>query len=33
VFEQGQAFHLDLHLLDMLEENFPEGYRDVLRRL
>jgi len=33
VFDQGQAFHSDPHLLDILEENFPERYRDVLRRL
>jgi len=33
VFDQGQACHADPHLLDILEENFPERYRDVLRRL
>jgi hypothetical protein len=33
VFDQGQAFQSDPHLLDILEENFPERYRDVLRRL
>lgn len=33
VFDQGQASHSDPHLLDILEENFPERYRDVLRRL
>jgi hypothetical protein len=33
VFDQGQAFRSDPHLLDILEENFPERYRDVLRRL
>ena len=33
VFDQGQASRSDPHLLDILEENFPERYRDVLRRL
>jgi hypothetical protein len=33
VFDQGQAFQSDPHLLDILEENFPLRYRDVLRRL
>ncbi len=33
VFDQGQARRSDLHLLDILEENFPERYREVLRRL
>ncbi len=33
VFDQGQARRSDPHLLDILEENFPERYRDVLRRL
>ena len=33
VFDQGHAFHADPHLLDILEENFPERYRAMLRRL
>ena len=33
VFDQGQACHSDPHLLDILEENFPDRYRAVLRRL
>jgi hypothetical protein len=33
VFDQGRAARLDPHLLDILEENFPEHYRAVLRRL
>ncbi len=33
VFDQGRAERSDPHLLDILEENFPEHYRDVLRRL
>ena len=33
VFDQGLACQLDPHLLDILEENFPERYREVLRRL
>jgi len=33
VFDQGQASRSDPHLLDILEENFPERYREVLRRL
>ncbi|MGA2080179.1 MAG: hypothetical protein ABSH53_06155 [Holophaga sp.] len=33
VFDQGQAFRSDPHLLDILEENFPERYREVLRQL
>ena len=33
VFDQGHASRSDPHLLDILEENFPERYREVLRRL
>jgi hypothetical protein len=33
VFNQGRASRLDPHLLDILEENFPERHREVLRRL
>ena len=33
VFDQGRASRADPHLLDILEENFPEHYREVLRRL
>jgi len=33
VFDQGVASHTDPHFLDILEVNFPERYRDVLRRL
>jgi len=33
VFDQGLAPRSDPHLLDILEENFPEHYREVLRRL
>ena len=33
VFDQGRTSQSDPHLLDILEENFPERYRDVLRRL
>lgn len=33
VFDQGQASWSDPHLLDILVENFPERYREVLRRL
>ena len=33
VFDQGLASRSDPHLLDILEENFPEHYREVLRRL
>lgn len=33
VFDQGQAYQSDPHLLDILEENFPDHYREVLRRL
>jgi hypothetical protein len=33
VFDQGCASRFDPHLLDILEENFPERYREVLRRL
>jgi hypothetical protein len=33
VFDQGRAARSDPHLLDILEENFPEHYRAVLRRL
>lgn len=33
VFDQGQASQSDPHVLDILEENFPERYREVLRRL
>jgi hypothetical protein len=33
VFDQGVASHTDPHVLDILEVNFPERYRDVLRRL
>jgi uncharacterized protein (DUF3084 family) len=33
VFDQGLASRSDPHLLDILEENFPERYREVLRRL
>ncbi|BDU76055.1 hypothetical protein [Mesoterricola sediminis] len=33
VFDQGLASRTDPHLLDILEEHFPERYREVLRRL
>jgi len=33
VFDQGQASRSDPHVLDILEENFPEHHRAVLRRL
>ncbi|BDU74246.1 hypothetical protein [Mesoterricola silvestris] len=33
VFDQGLASRTDPHLLDILEENFPERHREVLRRL
>jgi len=33
VFDQGQANLADPHLLNILVENFPERYREVLRRL
>ncbi|NTV73230.1 MAG: hypothetical protein HGA66_03370 [Holophaga sp.] len=33
VFDQGLASRSDPHLLDILEENFPERHREVLRRL
>jgi hypothetical protein len=33
VFDQGRASLSDPHLLDILEENFPEHHREVLRRL
>jgi hypothetical protein len=33
VFDQGLASRTDPHLLDILEENFPEHHREVLRRL
>jgi hypothetical protein len=33
IFDQGLAARSDPHLLDILEENFPEHYREVLRRL
>ena len=33
VFDQGRASRSDPHLLDILEENFPEHHREVLRRL
>ena len=33
VFDQGLAARSDPHLLDILEENFPEHHREVLRRL
>ena len=33
VFDQGRASRSDPHLLDILEENFPERHREVLRRL
>jgi hypothetical protein len=33
VFDQGRTCPLDPHLLDILEENFPVRYREVLRRL
>ena len=33
VFDQGLASRSDPHLLDILEENFPENHRAVLRRL
>ena len=33
VFDQGLAARSDPHLLDILEENFPKHYREVLRRL
>jgi hypothetical protein len=33
VFDQGQASRSGPHLLDILEENFPERYREVLRQL
>jgi len=33
VFDQGQTSRTDPHLLDILEENFPEPHREVLWRL
>ena len=33
VFDQGLAARSDPHVLDILEENFPDHYREVLRRL
>ncbi|HLO67829.1 MAG TPA: hypothetical protein VK188_12470 [Holophaga sp.] len=33
VFDQDRAARSDPHLLDILEENFPERYQEVLRRL
>jgi len=33
VFDQDQTSRSDPHLLDILVENFPERYREVLRRL
>ena len=33
VFDQGLASRSDPHVLDILEENFPEHHREVLRRL
>lgn len=33
IFDQDMACRPDPHLLDILEENFPERYREVLRRL
>jgi hypothetical protein len=33
VFDQGLASRSDPHLLDILEENFPDHHREVLRRL
>ena len=33
IFDQGRASRSDPHLLDILEENFPERHREVLRRL
>ena len=33
VFDQGLAAQSDPHLLDILEENFAERHREVLRRL
>ena len=33
VFDQGLASRSDPHLLDILEENFPKAYQEVLRRL
>ena len=33
VFDQGLAARSDPHLLDILEENFPERHREVLHRL
>jgi hypothetical protein len=33
VFDQGRAPRSDPHLLDILEENFPDHYWEVLRRL
>jgi hypothetical protein len=33
VFDQGLASRSDPHLLDILEENFPERHSEVLRRL
>ena len=33
VFDQGLASRSDPHLLDILEDNFPEHHREVLRRL
>jgi len=33
VFDQGRKARFDPHLLDIPEESFPEGYRDVLYRL
>jgi hypothetical protein len=32
-FDQGLASRSDPHVLDILEENFPERYREVLRRI
>ena len=33
VLDQGQRSQSDPHLLDILEENFPDRYREVLRQL
>jgi hypothetical protein len=33
VFDQGLACRSDPHLLDILEEHFPEHHREMLRRL
>jgi hypothetical protein len=33
IFDQGLASRSDPHLLEILEENFPERHREVLRRL